>query len=153
MQNYLSFDLWVKLSARNSIFHFTCIYRSSNSLKRDNINDLSVLYKQSDSVFCLADKIARRTACGPQGTYWKTPAVSEVVSSLPSAAFFTKRERGDGEPQAVYRTELPPKWYSRFLATQKYKHHKKYNREKTSLARNRLHLYIVKKHIKYPANL
>ena len=56
------------------------------------------LYKQKYIVFCLIDKTARRTACGSQGTYWKTPALSEVVSSLASAVFFTKRERGDGEP-------------------------------------------------------
>ena len=72
-------------------------------------NYLLILYKQSDSVFSLTDKTVRRTAYGPQGTYWKTPALSEVVSSLASAAFFTKRERGDGEPQAVHRTELPGK--------------------------------------------
>ena len=35
--------------------------------------------------------------------------VSEVVSSLASAAFFTKRKRGDGGLQAVRRTDLSRK--------------------------------------------
>ena len=57
------------LAERNEIFDFVCIHNLSNSLKGDNRNDILILYKQSYNVFCLTDKTARRTACGPQGTY------------------------------------------------------------------------------------
>ena len=93
--------------------YFVSIFRLLYSLKGDNKYYLSILFKQNYNVFCLTDKIVQRTACGSQGTYWKTPALSEVVSSLASAVFFTKRERGDGEPQAVRRADISRQWYNR----------------------------------------
>ena len=65
----LRYDVILHILADLYLFLFRFCSQSIIRSYGNTKNDLLILYKQNDSVFCLTDKTVRRTACGSQGTY------------------------------------------------------------------------------------